>query len=303
MNNTYSYFYIGTKLPETNGNNIKAIPLTFLQTSIAQEGKAVCIEIENDPVVTSVVMVEFSRSDRPSYVLTILNCSRPLTTQKKDKVPDEVWQYKSKYSQYISARYPTTVPRALYVPSTETEQEISQFFRNSNTLKFEKCNTYETGDVTLNITELGFAMRYAVQHKMDRSARYNRLLILQALMLTYEYRMEEMNRKMMEVLDLSNPFKAIFELRNKIAHFNAKSYFHHPVSHRFHELYSFHKLMVNKMNIRQINEELVTNSKALEDISKIQNEKSEQRFHMIAVVLGLLIAAVSIPNVINLFAS
>ena len=188
------------------------------------------------------------------------------------------------------------LPRALYVPVAASEQHISQFFRNSNTLKFEACNTYDKGDVILNITELGFAMRYPAQKYMDRTDRYNRLLILQSLMLSYGWHMEKMTGRMIEILKDEKPFNAIFELRNKIAYFNAQYYFHYPVSHTYHELHSFHTLMVKKMNIYQINKELIANSVALEEISKINNEQNEQKFHKLAVVLGLIIASVSIPS-------
>jgi len=294
MENIYSYFYAGRTLPTENGENIKAIPLKFLQPSIERESKAVLIKVENDPLVDSIVMVEFFSSSDTPYVLTILNCSRALTTQRTENAPDEVWQMKSKYGQYIRDRYANPIPRALYVPQTRTEQEVSQFFRGSNTLKFEKCNTYETEDVILNISEHGFAMR--TSYTMDRTDRYNRLLILQALMLVYETYMQEMNSEMMRILDADKGFNAILNMRRSMAKFNAKYYFHHPVNHRYHELSAFHTLMVKKMNILQSSEELASNIKALEEISKIEIEENSEKFHKSMVLLGLVITVVSIPD-------
>ena len=294
MNNTYSYFYTGITLPSQNAKHIKEIPLKFLQASIEQESRAVLIEVGNDPLVDSILMVEFFRSSDKPYVLTIFNCSKVLSTQKTGKIPDEIWQMKTKYSQYIEDCYSNTINKALYVPHTQTQEEVSQFFRNSNTLKFETCNTYETEDVTLNISEFGFAMRYP--YKLDRNNRYKRLLILQALMLVYEQYMEGMNSEMMQILNSNKGFVAILELRNKMAHFNAKYYFLHPVNHKFHELYAFHKLMVKKMNIQQSSAELASNIKALEEISKIENEKKSEKFHKVMVVLGLVITLISIPD-------
>lgn len=294
MNNTYSYFYTGTTLASQNTKHIKEIPLKFLQASIERESRAVLIEVENDPLVDSILMVEFFCSSDKPLVLTVLNCSRVLSTKKTGKIPDEVWQMKSKYSQYISDRYANPIPKALYVANTQTEVEVSQFLRESNTLKFETCNTYETVDVILNISELGFAMRTA--YKMDRSDRYNRLLILQALMLVYEQYMQGMNSEMMQTLDSNKGFEAILELRNKMAYFNAKYYFLHPVNHKYHELYAFHKLMVKKMNIQQSSAELGSNIKALEEISKIESEKKSEKFHKVMVVLGLVITLISIPD-------
>ena len=297
MNNTYSYFYTGTTLPAENGTNIKKIPLGFLQPSIAQESRAVCIDVDNDPLVDSIVMVEFFHCLSKPYVLTILNCSRALSTQRTGNSPDEVWQMKSKYSQYVVDRYATTIPRALYIPRTQTQKEVSQFFRNSNTLKFEACNTYETEDVTLNISEHGFAMRYNTTYtNMDRSDRYKRLLILQGLMLSYESYMREMNNEMVQTLNSTQRFDAILELRSKMATFNARYYFHHPVNHKYHELYAFHKLMVKKMNIQQSNAELASNTKALEEISKIESEKKSETFHKWMVAFGLIVTIISIPD-------
>ncbi len=294
MNNTYSYFYRGTTLPSQKAKNIKKIPLKFLQPSIEQESRAVLIEVENDPLVDSILMIEFFHSSDKPYVLTVLNCSRILSTKKTGKIPDEVWQMKSKYSQYIEDCYSSAINKALYVPHTQAQEEVSQFFRNSNTLKFETCNTYETEDVTLNISEFGFAMRYP--YNLDRSDRYKRLLILQALMLVYEQYMQGMNSEMMQTLDSNKGFDTILELRNKMAHFNAKYYFLHPVNHKFHELYAFHKLMVKKMNIQQSSAELASNIKALEEISKIESEKKSEKFHKTMVVLGLVITLISIPD-------
>ncbi len=81
-----------------------------------------------------------------------------------------------------------------------------------------------------------------------------------------------------------------------MAHFNAKYYFLHPVNHKFHELYAFHKLMVKKMNIQQSSAELGSNIKALEEISKIESEKKSEKFHKVMVVLGLVITLISIPD-------
>ena len=124
----------------------------------------------------------------------------------------------------------------------------------------------------------------------------NRLLILQALMLVYEKYMQEMNSEMMHILDADKGFDAVLEMRSSMAGFNAKYYFHHPVNHRYHELYAFHKLMAKKMNIVQSSEELSSNIKALEEISKIEIEKKSEKFHTSMVVLGIVITAVSIPD-------
>ena len=85
MNNTYSYFYIGTTIATVNGSSIKELPLTFLQPAIAKESRAVLINIANDPLVSSILMIEFFHNSDNAYVVTILNCTRQLRIVKTTK--------------------------------------------------------------------------------------------------------------------------------------------------------------------------------------------------------------------------
>jgi hypothetical protein len=174
-------------------------------------------------------------------------------------------------------------------PSPSQAKEASDWLRSSKSLTLEKY--LENAGRWYAMDGNGFSM---ISPPVQEDT-FRRTVVLLALAHAYRLGIEAL---MNELSVAGNNANRVKTLALRASEFNAHCYFRYPVKLRHNTLVEVWEAIANRLHIRELNQELIEQTRQLHELMDAEKQYQEQRRWQ---RLGLLLSLISALQVISLF--